>query len=38
MKKTSLLSVSILLLAMTLLAVGCKRYETVPGDALKTKI
>ena len=38
MKKTSLLSISILMLVLTLSVVGCKRYETVPGDALKTKI
>ena len=38
MKKTSLLLLSVLaLVAMTLLP-GCKRYETVSGDPLKTKI
>ena len=38
MKKTSLLSVGIILLTMTVFAVGCKRYETVSGDPLQTKI
>ena len=38
MKKTSLLLLSVFaLVAMTLLP-GCKRYETVSGDPLKTKI
>ena len=38
MKKTSILSVGVLVLTVMLLAVGCKRYETIPGDALQTKI
>ena len=38
MKKTSLLLLSVhALVALTLLP-GCKRYETVSGDPLKTKI
>ena len=38
MKKTSLLFLSVLALAVMTLAGGCKRYETVSGDPLQTKI
>ena len=38
MKKTSLLSFGVIALTISLFAVGCKRYETVSGDPLQTKI
>ena len=38
MKKTSLLFLSVFALAVMTLAGGCKRYETVSGDPLQTKI
>ena len=38
MKKTSLLFLSVLALVSMTLAGGCKRYETVSGDPLQTKM
>ena len=38
MKKTSFLSIGALALIISLFSAGCGRYETVSGDALKTKI
>ena len=38
MKKTSLIFLSVLALAAMTLFAGCKRYETVSGDPLQTKI